>query len=175
MIRVATINITRPSNALAYNVGDRIWNSTTVTGITTAGAVFANLGETMFGNGYVTKAKIFVSTSGITAGLRLHLYTLASGEALATGTTVEDNVAMGVALADSAKYEGYIDFTTWVNGTNCSFSIVDDIRLCFQRATIRGELANAGTLVGILEARTGFTPTSAQTFQIELMSDAYEG
>jgi hypothetical protein len=174
MIRVATINITRPANATDYTVGDRIFTSATG-GITTAGSVFANLGETMFGNGYVTKAKIFVSGTAFSASLRLHLYTLASGESLATGTTVADNSAMGVALADSAKYEGYIDFTTWVNGTNCSFSIVDDIRLCFQRATIRGELANAGTLVGILEARTGFTPTSAQTFQIELMSDAYEG
>lgn len=173
MIRLATINITRPADATPYSVGDRIFTS--ATGITTAGSVFANLGETMFGNGYVTKAKVFVSGTAFSAGLRLHLYTLASGETLATGTTVADNAAMGVALADSAKYEGYLDFTTWVNGTNCSFSIINDIRLCFQRGTIRGELANNGTLVGILEARNGFTPTASQTFQVELMSDAYEG
>ena len=173
MIRLATINITRPDNATDYTIGDRIFTS--ATGITTAGSVFANLGETMFGNGYVTKAKIFVSGTSFIANLRLHLYTLASGESLSTGTTVADNSAMGVALADSAKYEGYIDFTTWVNGTDCSFSVVDDVRLCFQRGTIRGEIASLGTLVGILEARSGFTPTSAQTFQVELMSDAYEG
>ena len=173
MIRLATINITRPGDTTAYTIGDRIFTS--ATGITTTGSVFANLGETMFGNGYVTKAKIFVSGTSFTASLRLHLYTLASGETLATGTTVADNNAMGVALADSAKDEGYIDFTARVNGTNCSLSIVDHIRLCFQRGRLRGELANAGTLVGILEARTGFTPTAGQTFQIELMSDAYEG
>ncbi|MFN5249535.1 MAG: hypothetical protein ACK5DE_00675, partial [Bacteroidota bacterium] len=97
MIRVATINITRPNDTETYSIGDRIFTS--ATGITTAGSVFANLGETMFGNGYVTKAKIFVSGTAFSASLRLHLYTLASGESLATGTTVADNTAMGVALA----------------------------------------------------------------------------
>ena len=185
MIRISTVTITRPTGTTAYVANDRI---TTTTGTTNTGAVFLGLAETMFGNGYVTKAKIFTNTnaSGITAGLRLHLYTLASGETLSTGTTVGDGEPMVIAYADAAKYVGYLNFTTWINTASGSLSIVDTARLCFQRSLapvvsgapgpgIRQEFPTTGTLVGILESLGGFNPITNQQFQIELMTDAYEG
>jgi hypothetical protein len=129
----------------------------------------------MYGNGYVTKCKLFTNASGFTAALRLHLYTLASGQTIATGTTVGDNVAISILYADASKYVGFIDLTTWVSTAGSTFSIVDTERLCFQSAAFRGELAGRGTFVGILEAKGGFTPTASQQFQIELTTDAYEG
>ena len=193
MIRISTATITRPTGTTAYATGGvRI---STVTGTTNTGTVFLGLAETMFGNGYVTKGKIFTNTnaSGITSGLRLHLYTLASGETLSTGTTVGDNAVMAIAYADAAKYVGYLDFTTWINTASGSLSIVDTARICFQRSLaprvtvpgvagigapgpgIRQEFASTGTLVGVLQSLGGFTPISEQQFQIELMTDAYEG
>jgi len=194
MIRISTVTITRPTGTTAYVANDRI---TTTTGTTNTGAVFLGLAETMFGNGYVTKAKIFTNTnaSGITAGLRLHLYTLASGETLSTGTTVGDGEPMVIAYADAAKYVGYLNFTTWINTASGSLSIIDTARLCFQRSLaprvpsgtnvnltlgapgpgIRQEFPETGTLVGILESLGGFIPITNQQFQIELMTDAYEG
>ena len=193
MIRISTATITRPTGTTAYATGGvRI---STTTGTTNTGTVFLGLAETMFGNGYVTKGKIFTNTnaSGISSGLRLHLYTLASGETLSTGTTVGDNAVMVIAYADAAKYVGYLDFTTWINTASGSLSIVDTARICFQRSLaprvtvpgvagigapgpgIRQEFASTGTLVGVLQSLGGFTPISEQQFQIELMTDAYEG
>ena len=172
MIRVATVTITRPDNTTAYSIGDRIC---TTTSTTDTGSVFLGLGETMYGNGYVTKCKLFTNASGFTAALRLHLYTLASGQTIATGTTVGDNVAISILYADASKYIGFIDLTTWVSTAGSTFSIVDTERLCFQSAAFRGELAGRGTFVGILEARGGFNPAASQQFQIELTTDAYEG
>lgn len=194
MIRISTATITRPTGTTTYTANARI---STTTGATNTGTVFLGLAETMFGNGYVTKGKIFTDTSasGITAGLRLHLYTLASGETLSTGTTVGDNAAMVIAYTDAAKYVGYLDFTSWVNTASGSVSIVDTARICFQRSLaprvtvpgvagigapgpgIRQEFAATGTLVGILQCLGGFTAGSGalNAFQIELMTDAYEG
>lgn len=192
MIRISTATITRPTGTTTYTANTRI---STATGATNTGTVFLGLAETMFGNGYVTKGKIFTNTnaSGITSGLRLHLYTLASGETISTGTTVGDNAAMVIAYADAAKYVGYLDFTTWINTSSGSLSIVDTARICFQRSLapripvpgvagvgapgpgIRQEFPSTGTLVGILQTLGTFTPITQQEFQIELMTDAYEG
>lgn len=187
MIRVATINITRPADASDYAVGDRIWNSTSTTGITSSASVFSNLGETMFGNGYVVKASIFTDNTVVSGStLRLHLYTLSSGQTLATGATVVDNSALVLSFADASKYVGYIDFSTWVTGTNFAYSVVNT-SIAFQRGSIRGESdftgygtapnqVRVGTLVGILETRSAIVaPGSGQQFQIELVSDAQEG
>lgn len=195
MIRISTVTITRPTGSITYTTGGVRICSTT--GTTDTGSVFLGLAETMFGNGYVTKGKIFTDTSasGISSGLRLHLYTLASGETLSTGTTVANNSVMAVAYADAPKYVGYLDFTTWVNTASGSFSIVDTARICFQRSLapripvpgvagigapgpgIRQEFAATGTLVGVLQSLGGFTAGSGalNAFQIELMTDAYEG
>jgi hypothetical protein len=185
MIRVATVTITRPNDTTAYAVNDRI---TTTTGTTNTGSVFLGLAETMFGNGIVTKAKIFTNTSasGITGGVRLHLYTLASGETISTGTTVGDNAAMVIAYADAPKYVGYISFTTWINTTSGSLSVVDSGRIYFQRSLapivsgapgpgIRQEFPLTGTFVGILQSLSVFTPIANQQFQIELTTEAYSG
>lgn len=193
MIRISTATITRPDDVSGYVALDRISTATGSTANT--GTVFLGLAETMFGNGYVTKGKIFTNTnaSGITAGLRLHLYTLASGETISSGTTVGDNAAMIIHYDDAAKYVGYLDFTTWINTTSGSVSVVDTARICFQRSLaprtpvpnvtgigapgpgIRQEFASTGTLVGVLQSLGAFTPVGLQQFQIELMSDAYEG
>jgi hypothetical protein len=149
--------------------------------------VFSGLAETMFGNGIVTKAKIFTNSSGsITGGVRLHLYTLASGETISTGTTVGDNAAMVIAYADAPKYVGYINFTTWIHTASGSLSVVDSGRIYFQRSLapivsgapgpgIRQEFPLTGTFVGILQSLSIFTPTASQQFQIELTTEAYSG
>lgn len=190
MIRVATINITRPTGVTAYASGQRVWTSTTASGasgITAAGSVFYNLGETMFGNGYIVKAALFSNASGISAASqRLHLYTLSSGQTLVSGT-VGDQAALTFSYSDASKYIGFIDFPTasFVTGaTYASCTVTADI--AFQRAAIRGEgdfsgygtapnQVRVGTLVGILEARGTWTPTSGQLISVQLTSDAQEG
>lgn len=192
MIRVATISITRPSDTTAYAIGDRVWNSTSVTGITSSGSVFSNLGETMFGNGFIVKALMITSAAvtgtPATGTYRLHLYSLSSGQTLGTGTTVADNSPIVYSFADASKYIGFIDFSTWTTGVAYAYSVVTATTLAFQRASIRNEsdqtgypgptagtFVNAGTLIGILEARTAITPNSAQQFFISLTSNAGEG
>jgi len=190
MIRVASINITRPTGVTAYASGQRVWTSTTASGasgITAAGSVFYNLGETMFGNGYIVKAVLFSNASGISAASqRLHLYTLSSGQTLVSGT-VGDQAALTFSYSDANKYIGFIDFPTasFVTGaTYASCTVTADI--AFQRAAIRGEgdfsgygtapnQVRVGTLVGILEARGVWTPTASQLISVQLTSDAQEG
>jgi hypothetical protein len=150
--------------------------------------VFLGLAETMFGNGIITKAKIFTNqnATGLTGGVRLHLYTLASGETISAGTTVGDNSAMVIAYADAAKYVGYIDFSTWINTASGSLSVVDNKNIYFQRSLapivsgapgpgIRQEFPLTGTFVGILQTLSAFTPIANQQFQIELTTEAYSG
>lgn len=192
MIRVATISITRPSDTTAYTIGDRIWTSTSATGITSAGSVFSNLGETMFGNGFIVKA--IMTTAAVVTGTpatgtyRLQLFTLSSGQTLASGAVVADNSPLSFSFADSSKYIGFIDFATWTTGAGYSYSVVTGATISFQRGSIRneseqtgypgptaGSLVNAGTLIGILEARTAITPNSGQQFFISLTSNAAEG
>ena len=191
MIRVATINITRPTGVTAYASGQRVWTSTTASGasgITAAGSVFYNLGETMFGNGYIVKAALFSSSSGIsTASQRLHLYTLSSGQTLVSGT-VGDQAVLTFSYSDANKYIGYIDFPSgsfFTGGTGFANCIVT-ANIAFQRAAIRGEgdfsgygtapnQVRVGTLVGILEARGAWTPTAGQLISVQLTSDAQEG
>lgn len=190
MIRVASINITRPTGVTAYASGQRVWTSTTASGasgITAAGSVFYNLGETMFGNGYIVKAVLFSNASGISAASqRLHLYTLSSGQTLVSGT-VGDQAALTFSYSDANKYIGFIDFPTasFVTGaTYASCTVTADI--AFQRGAIRGEgdfsgygtapnQVRVGTLVGILEARGVWTPTASQLISVQLTSDAQEG
>ena len=193
MIRVATISITRPSDTAAYAIGDRIWTSTSATGITSAGSVFSNLGETMFGNGFIVKAIMTtaapVTGSPATGTYRLQLFTLSSGQTLASGAVVADNSPLSFNFADSSKYIGFIDFATWTTGVGYSYSVVTGATIAFQRGSIRneseqtgypgptaGSLVNAGTLIGILEARTAIAaPNSGQQFFISLTSNAAEG
>lgn len=191
MIRVASINITRPANTTAYVSGQRIWTATGATGtsgITSAGSVFYNLGETMFGNGYIVKATLFSNATGISAAAqRLHLYTLSSGQTLSLGTAVGDGAAIAFSYSDINQYVGFIDFpsASFVTGTNYAQCGVT-ANLAFQRASIRGEgdfsgygtspnQVRVGTLVGILEARGAWTPTSGQLISVQLTSDAQEG
>lgn len=191
MIRVASINITRPANTTAYASGQRIWTGTGATGtsgITAAGSVFYNLGETMFGNGYIVKAALFSNASGISAAAqRLHLYTLSSGQTLTSGA-VGDGVAMTFSYSDINQYVGFIDFpaASFVTGGPSYAQCVVTASLAFQRASIRGEgdfsgygtapnQVRVGTLVGILEARGAWTPTSGQFISVQLTSEAQEG
>jgi hypothetical protein len=195
MIRVSTINITRPADTTAYSVGDRVWTASgsTATGITAAGSVFSNLGETMFGNGFIVKA--IMTTSAAVAGTpatgtyRLQLFTLSSGQTLATGAVVQDNSPLVFSFADSSKYVGFIDFSTWTTGAGYAYSVVTATTIAFQRGSIRNEsdqtgypgpttgtLVNAGTLIGILETRTAIAaPNNGQQFFISLTANAAEG
>lgn len=192
MIRVSTISITRPSDTSAYAIGDRVWTSTSATGITSAGSVFSNLGETMFGNGFIVKAVMttaaVVTGSPATGTYRLQLFTLSSGQTLTSGAVVQDNSPLTFSFNDSSKYIGFIDFATWTTGVGYSYSVVTATTIAFQRGSIRNEseqtgypgpttgtLVNAGTLIGILEARTAITPNSGQQFFISLTSNAAEG
>lgn len=186
MIRTSSITIIRPANTTAYSAGQRIF--TGASGVTSPGSVFANLGETMFGNGILLKASIYTNSTNVataTTTLRLHLYTLSGGQTLATGVVGADQSAVALDFADSSKYVGYVDFSSWVTGTNYAFSVTT-INLPFQRASIRGETdftgygtfpnqIRVGTFVGILETRTVFTPIGSQQFRVELTANSAEG
>ena len=183
MLRTSTITIVRPTGTTAYAVGQRIFTGTS--GITSSGSVFANLGETMFGNGFIVKAVLHsnASSSALPTTARLHLYTLSSGQTLASGAVPADQGTINLTYADASKYIGFIDFTSFQSYGPSTYTVSTvTSSLAFQRGSIRGEgdlsgysNVRVGSLIGILEARSIFTPTVSSEIRIELTANSAEG
>lgn len=181
MLRTSTITIIRPANTTAYVAGQRIFTASS--GITSSGSVFANLGETMFGNGFIVKAVMHSSNSVVPTTARLHLYTLSGGQTLAATAVPADQGTINLVYADASKYIGFIDFSSFQTHGPSSYAVSTvTSSLAFQRGSIRseGDLSGysnvrVGSLIGILEARAAFTPISAQEFRIELTANSAQG
>jgi len=148
VIPSATFN--RPADTTAYAVGDLVANSTT------AGSVVPMSWALPTNAGEVLQARIKRNdTSANTQYLRLHIYT--SSPTVANG----DNAAWSTTIA---ALVGSIDVNIERQGTDyCEgFGV-----------PIHGYIAYSGTttLYGLLEARNAYTPTSGETFIVELFTE----
>lgn len=141
---------TRPSDTNAYAALDVIAESTSAGTVWT----FANLGPAT-GQILITKAMLEVDLAAVITGMdyRLHLYSAAP-------TAINDNAAYDLPSGDRAKYLGSIDFSTPVDLGSTLISLNTAIRVSLTTVT--------SSVYGILQAITGYTPSSADVIKITL-------
>jgi len=160
----AQAELTRPANTTAYAASDCIANSTTQASVTPM--VFGSLANTRAGTGYITKARLWVEGATVSAVFRLHLF-------INTPVMYADNEPYELLYTSLSNHIGFIDFvvsTTSGVGSTATLYEVADIRLAIESKDISG----SNPVLGLLTAQTGFTPTSAQKFTVQLSCDAYE-
>jgi len=151
---LSSASFIRPNNTTAYDAKDAVANNA-------AGAallIFTNVAVKNGGSGYITKLRLFTSQSTNVAQYRLQLYSAAP-------TSVNDNAAFTLLIANQEKRVGFIDVgpaNTEGTGSDSANALNTDIRLPFVCA------AADRKLYGILETLTAFTPAALQTFFIEL-------
>lgn len=164
ILNKATQTITRPADVIAYAAGDLIANSTTQGDVVPM--EFANITNTSLGSGYLVKAMCFVQGAAFDTALRLHLFTEAPA-------VVADNAPYPFLISEQSKYIGFVEFTDFSSsgsGSDAAISLLGAERL----ALMSKDLTGSNPIFGLLEARAIFTPTSGQTFTVELTVDAYE-
>ena len=160
-IIVAAQPLVRPANTTPYVAGQVVSNSTSAT--TPIAFPVARAGG---GSGYIVKARLVIQGTPATFNALtfwLWLYTLS------TVTVAVDGAGMTSLWTNRASKVDVIPFYATAyeagSGSDSVYSIRDDLRIPFV-------CAGADTnLYGVLETKTGFTPTSAQNFFIELTSD----
>lgn len=158
VVEVST-TVTRPADTTQYAVGDLVANSTTAGSVTAL--TFANVAradQTGCRSFYIRKVRLFKSgTSTTSASFRLHLYK-SSPLAPANG----DNGAFSTARNG---YMGGFDITVdraFTDGAQGNgVPIVG--------SEVGGQLSSGTTIYGLLEARDTYTPSSGETFTIELV------
>ena len=155
---VVSATFTRPADTTAYSVGDLVANSTTAASVVpmafTPGADISR--------GFsVRRARVSASnTSTTNASFRVHLYQ--TDPSASTGIANGDNGAWSTKVAG---YMGSLDVTIDKAFTDAAKGVGVPL--------IGGEVtgtpaAGALTVYALLEARAAYTPTSAQTFTVEL-------
>lgn len=149
-----TATFSRPADTTAYASGDLVANSTT------AGSVVPlswSVARVTAGSGMIRRARFRKTNTVLTnASFRLHLYTSAP---------TPSNGDNGVWLTDqSATYLGAIDVTFAKAFTDgCAENGVPNTG-----SEINFALASGQTIYGLLEARAAYTPTSGETFTVDL-------
>ncbi len=154
---LSAATLVRPADTAAYTAQDVIANLTSGASLIT----FTNVARVAGGSGYITKARIVTNQATNTAKYRLHLYHTAP-------TALQDNAAFLTAYANKDKSVGSIDFSAVAQeatGGDAAGSANISIRLPFVCP------AGSSTLYGILECLDAFTPTSGQSFFIELTAE----
>jgi hypothetical protein len=84
----------------------------------------------------------------------------------ASVTPPNDNAAYSLAWADRANRLGYIDFTSWVAGTDCAEAVGALSGGNEQPFDLSS--GDGSSLFGILQATAGYTPASGEQFVVEL-------
>lgn len=162
----AGAELTRPSDAIAYSIGDAIANSTT------AGSVVPlqlTVGRVVGGTGKIIGANMLLNSATAFGAMRLHLFNTTP---FAAAGFQADNAALALTYtaltAGSAgalpNYIGYIDFQTFIAQSSSSESIgqCDQTELAFACA------AASQVIFGLLEARAAFTPGNPEKFSVVL-------
>jgi len=159
-MKVITSSITRPSDTTAYTAGDSV-------AAVTSDAHFSWLTRTANDlgpgdKGEILQAKI-TSSAAVATPLdgRLILFSQDVGDDA-------DNVALTITDAEHLTRIGVINFATgsWEIFQNNEGLTVYEPNLYF------AELA-AHTIYGVLEARNGYVPVSAEVFTIDLLIARY--
>ncbi len=155
---VVSYNFNRPANTTPYASGGLVANSTTAASVTPLSWNAA--ARVAAGTGMVRRARLKTSSTSVAnASFRLHLY--ATDPSAATGITNGDN---GAWLTKHAGWMGSFDITV--------DKVFSDAAAGIGLPTVGSEhnfaLASGQTIWGLLEARAAYTPTSAETFTVEL-------
>jgi hypothetical protein len=146
-------NFTRPANTTQYAVGNLVANSTTAGSVTPLSWTAARVAQESFS---ILRARIITSSTTTNGIFRLHLFS--ASPTCANG----DNGAYSVS--GSAGYLGDIDVSVSQAFTDGAFGVgVSNVGPAIQSALASGTL-----IYGLLEARSAYTPTSAETFTVIL-------
>lgn len=148
--------ITRPSDTTAYSANDSVSNSTSAPTALSFSGIFPNSGN----DGYLIAARATVQGSAFSGTLRLHLYS-------STVSAINDNAAFTLLYSNRATKIGYIDFVGFQyggSGSDCS----EAYGVFSTGSYLPVALSTGTTIYGLIEARSAFTPTSAQQFFFEL-------
>lgn len=157
---MVSANFTRPSDTTAYAIGDLVANSTTAGSVVPLSWTAARIAA---GGGIIKKVTIRKSsTTTSSTSFRLHLYTSSptctNGDNGAWLTTMSGWLGTTVATTQAVVFS---------DGTAGLYQFFD-----VAGANIIGglpfQLASGQTLYGLLEARAGYAPTSAEVFTVDL-------
>lgn len=158
--------LTRPSDANAYAIGDAIANSTTANLVT---PLQFTAGRAVGGTGRIIGAELVVDSATAFGAIRLHLFNTTP---FAAAGFQADNSALALtytALKTGSagalpNYIGYIDFTSFQAQSASAVAIgaANLTELAFACA------AASQTIFGLLEARAVFTPGNPEKFSVVL-------
>lgn len=155
--RVVEAQLTRVADTNAYAAGDVIAQSTTAAA--TSPIVFNGVTSSTDQAGYITGLLFATDMVANVASYRLWLYTDVPKQ-------IADNATNLQSWTDRLKAIGYIDFgpAAAENGSAAvSYAQDKSLRMFFKAA--------GTTIYGQLQAKTAFTPTSAQNFWFRLEID----
>lgn len=157
-IRIASASITRPADTTAYASGDLIANSTTAGSVTPL--EFVSLAENPGGSVAINRMRLRKSgTSVTTCSIRIHLFT--ASPTVANG----DNAAF--SANKSANWLGSFDVTVTQAFTDGAAVVVFPTLPVLIRMD-----PGVGSIYGLLEARSAYTPANAETFTVTLEAEA---
>ncbi len=147
----ASASFIRPSDTTAYASGDLVANNTTAGSVLPLAFAIGEAGQQL-----IRRAKISKSDASLTnASFRLHLYrnspTCTNGDNGAWLTTKLGYVGAMDVTVDKAFSDGAVGVGAPLAGTD----------MCVDVGTSR-------FLYGLLEARSGYTPVSAEQFDVTL-------
>lgn len=154
-----TSAFTRPADTTAYASGDLVANSTTAASVVALSWV---IGSPDTRKGFVRRVRMYSDQNNTTnASFRLHLY---STNPVATAPTNGDNGALAVATVGiNASYLGSVDITLdRVINTADAWGV----GVPGAGAEVNYDIGSATTLYGLLEARAGYTPASAEVLTV---------
>lgn len=161
MVR-ASQAFTRPSNTTAYAAKDAVADGTSSPTILT----FANLARKVGRGGYITGIQIFTDDDTVTEVFRLHLFS-------SSPTAINDNAAMTAPLyADVSKYVCNIKLAAMASQNSAGAAQTQQGTTMEPPVAIPYICGSSETsLYGMLEAVSGFTPTSGQKFTVILIAE----
>lgn len=163
MIVTSSASVTRPANTDAYASGDEISNSTTAGSANPL--VFSGLTENMFGTGKILNAKITASGQGFTGEIRLYLF---NDEPTMSG----DNSPYAIQSADAPNFLGFIGFASaFLSPTGSQVSV--QFNSSTTHVVVSKDRDGSNPIYGVLVANGAITPTSGQTFTVELFCEPY--
>lgn len=152
---VTSASFSRPSNTTQYASGDLIANSATAASV--SAMTFAG------GNIVIRRARLTKSDDDTTAAsFRLHLF---SGDPTSTSPANGDNGAISLNTAIGEYLGSFdLDMTSSVDIYNTAGNLA--IGTPLQGTEIM--VPYSGSIYGLLEARSTYTPANGETFTVDL-------
>lgn len=163
-INVSPVTVTRPANSDPYIARDVVSDGSVIT--------FANAVNKAGNSGYIVKVRLITNQSTNTARFRLHLYTTAP-------SPIADNAPFTLLAANAALRIGYIDlpacqtegFASDAANTLWTMGGLNNASIQTPQGALSFKTTASTSVFGILETLDAFTPTSGQTFFVELTFD----